>query len=491
MRYVNLTSEITLGEALQRLGEAYQSVDASALVMKHEEVWQNVIMVIRFLNDAVDQVGKRHEKLSGLFGKLLGDDGGTLFHAIDFADWPAFEKRFGEGYVDFGIHSVKTRVKSDDFASSLCRNSSDTIESTRPDKFPRISCQIQFEDKKEIFVGDKMFAGVALNRMELSKSCLGFEGEKSYGALFELPIYSRISEQDFSNPEKPIIRIESHPSLLSEVGCALVQKYNPHEYREQVRKSIYFDSSELKWTQDERWAHAEIPFDLDRHEFMHRDVLVARLVMDFAMVDSDDAYLRQHLPLQSPGEPSSPGILSALSLCDGWKRIEEMLGLIERKPPFIRQKTDAFSMGISWLLEVIGFRVVLLENSRANLSLGIIRSEENQGGRFELGEIDILAWNEEKGIAYAIDCTLNPPFSRKADSLSNCADVIEDVGHVRCSPLIMVATRAENSKENIKTVVILDKDDISQLLDLVLRGETEEAGRLFDNLMLGTTGVLF
>jgi hypothetical protein len=491
MRHVNLTSELTLDAALERLGETYQSIDASALVRSSENEWENLALVIRFGNETTDEIQERHEGFRERFGNLFGDDGGVLYEVSDFDAWDRFEKRFSEGYVDFAGRSVKTCVKADDFTSTLCRNFSDTTEAFQLDKFPRISCQIPFDSGNRRDLREDNFAGVALNEKELAKSCLGFDPEKSYGVLVVVPIYCRVSDKDFSNAECPTIGLLSHPSLKSGLECALVQKSNLHDYRERVRKSTHFENSALQWTEDNNWVRADLQFPIEMHDFVRRDVVEARLAMDFGIVDTEAMYLRELIPLSSPDRNLSPPVLSALSVCEGWMRIEEMLGLAERRPPFIGKETDAFLFGVSWILEVIGFRVVQMENSRAGFSLGRIRTEEDQGGKLELGEIDILASDDENGVVYAIDCTMNPPASKKADSLSNCADFIESAVGVHCNPVIFVATRAPNSKDSIKTTMVIDRDDISQMLDLITQGEVDEAGRLFDSLTLGAVRVSF
>ena len=48
--------------------------------------------------------------------------------------------------------------------------------------------------------------------------------------------------------------------------------------------------------------------------------------------------------------------------------------------------------------------------------------------------------------------------------------------------MIMVSNRAADAKENLKAASILDKEDISGILDLILDGGIEEARALFNNL---------
>ncbi|MCJ2564032.1 MAG: hypothetical protein LN417_08100, partial [Candidatus Thermoplasmatota archaeon] len=297
LRYVRLTSELTLDAALKRFGQSYRSIDTSALVRKNEKGWWTLAMAIRFANETTDQIRERHEGFRQRFGNLFGDDGGVLYAVSDFATWPQFEKRFREGYVDFGGQPVRTGVEAEGFTSTLCSNFSDTLESFRLDKFPRISCQIRFDSRQERHLGEDKFTGVALNERELAKSCLGFEPDKSYGVLIVLPIYCRISDKDLADSDRPTITLVSHPSLKSAVECAIVQKSSPHDYRERVRKSTHFDSSDIDWTEDKNWVRADLQFNIDKHEFVRRDVVEARLAMDFGIVDVEETHLREHLPL--------------------------------------------------------------------------------------------------------------------------------------------------------------------------------------------------
>jgi len=122
-----------------------------------------------------------------------------------------------------------------------------------------------------------------------------------------------------------------------------------------------------------------------------------------------------------------------------------------------------FVMAVSWLLEMINMRTIMLGG----------RFEAIRENRIEKGSADILACDSISKRLSVIDCTVSPPPANKIDKIKNTANYVSYKINNIAKPLIITPSAASAAKQAAKTngVTILDKTDLAKMLDLFNKGE--------------------
>lgn len=132
--------------------------------------------------------------------------------------------------------------------------------------------------------------------------------------------------------------------------------------------------------------------------------------------------------------------------------------------------------GVSWLLNLLGFRTIDLSRmkGKTKLNLETIRGSRRQDS------CDLLAvLGTDKVLA--VDCTITVPPSDKIEKIHNTANAIAEVlvkelsTDVQIVPTIISSANCGGLDISNNNVVLLDRNDVSSILDLVSKGLQDDA----------------
>lgn len=94
------------------------------------------------------------------------------------------------------------------------------------------------------------------------------------------------------------------------------------------------------------------------------------------------------------------------------------------------------------------------------------------------GDIDIIAQDVEKGTIYVIDCTISAiKAHEKIDTIANIANKLLEKG-IHAEPIVFVSETATMTKNNLRGVKVIDRDDLVKILDFLRRNSPNRAREL-------------
>lgn len=134
------------------------------------------------------------------------------------------------------------------------------------------------------------------------------------------------------------------------------------------------------------------------------------------------------------------------------------------------------------LLSLINFAVI---------NLGSFGNDGEQlKDKNSIHSLDILAYNEKKSIFLAVDCTITIPSQPKINKIFNTAKYLSQETNKNFIPVIIsqeeVPYRVDSDKFG---VVIIDKNDIESLLELIDNNNVEELEKVFREKILTLSSI--
>jgi hypothetical protein len=207
-------------------------------------------------------------------------------------------------------------------------------------------------------------------------------------------------------------------------------------------------------------------FDLT-YKFEHalnvEDEVIFRFVTPAGILHHDRKFVKELARKQIPSLPA--GLLGQFVDLEQFRAL--IFGEKELGGHFGKRTDLAFQHCVAWLFSSLGLSIFELEGTSW-------KEFTERGTRIE---IDMLAYDFHTGRSYIIDCTIHPPDRTKIDNIANAQTYMLRRG-ILVEPLIVVREPATETKKNERKVKVLDRDDLSRILDLLRANQIGDAKRV-------------
>ncbi len=169
-----------------------------------------------------------------------------------------------------------------------------------------------------------------------------------------------------------------------------------------------------------------------------------------------------------PPHPSNMVLQKALNLFDAGKKMESYL---------LDPKDDVrFEAGVSWLLEILGFRAFRLNKGSHGEVLRV------GDGQSEVRSADILVHDASKGGFSVVSCTIGMPTSEKRQKIRLTANEVRtEMGN--CEPIMVTSVDAGptvTSEAKQESIVLIDRPKLVSIIELAKTGRFEKAKKFFN-----------
>jgi len=196
-------------------------------------------------------------------------------------------------------------------------------------------------------------------------------------------------------------------------------------------------------------------------------VLTVLIVGILALVTSAFILRRRSapgLPIDQPA-PTRDTLLKAFNQFDAGKNIEKYL--LDAKD------AENFESAVSWLLQIIGFHAMKLNDKAKGQSLRVDGAE--------VGSADILAYDPQTGRLLVVDCTIGVPESAKLQRIKNSAERLRSPT-CDCDAVLITGQDAALPKRDAyaKGIVMLDKADLTRIITFISEKRLAKAKKMFE-----------
>jgi len=181
---------------------------------------------------------------------------------------------------------------------------------------------------------------------------------------------------------------------------------------------------------------------------------------------SENWHVRDLIPAKQYGRSFADVIVQLVGA-------DELEAIIEgRGGRLFREKTNPgveFERAVAYVLGMVGMQNAQLGDTHG----GVVKRKDGA----DISDVDIIAQDSETKIIYVVQCTINPPDRAKVDVISNAAEELGRRG-IYVEPLVVVGDKAGEVKRNSRRVKVIDREDLSRMLRLLIKGKVAEAKRI-------------
>lgn len=443
--------KMTLKEALPILGKTYESLGLKSLILLQNQEWVNVITVIGFTHRNAEDLSKEYRLVEERLGPLDFENFKVILESRPINDIDNIIDEIETGYLT--VEGIRTRL--------LCQNPEQIVvnrlrRSLHPlmrwgehAEYESYSIFLGMEDTPENILSNSGISASMLGTKSLTdiaRSWIGLEHlESSINIFFNLPIYATLVRINYKGGNEIAATLKVHEKIVDSCKAWLI-RMGPYDIAPILEREEY-NLATCDRTVQEGFAYITLEHDFNALD-SNDDIQINLFHKDLGYLFTEESRLNDLV------KPSEDSLIQSFNLFDAGKKVEENL---------LNPKDDKiFVMAVSWLLETINMRTLMLGR----------RFEIIRENGIEKGSADILACDSISKRLVVIDCTVSPPPANKIDKIRNTANYVSRKINNIAKPLIITPSDASAAKHAAKTygVTILDKTDLEKMLDLFNKG---------------------
>ena len=457
---------MTLDTVLEELKEEFHSIDIRTFAHKSTGVWNSIFTIIRFRRETVDELRKEHIELIKKCGSLVETE------------------NFKVGVFDFPLESWD-KIQQDLSRKFLCLTKSFAINFDKEITFNHKVHLPYFKNENYIYDEWKCFlfhnesnTFQKPNYHDLLKNET-FENDFSHfddylSAIFQynkydfqhnpwvntfIPVFFKIEEISF---EHDCVNLTYSAYDQKDIRVAL-NFYQARDYRTQD-KFIDKKSTELKENKNSKLIHDKITMEVNTKDIGNTfDLLVIK--NNKVLLENKDGKIEDYWKKRT--EFINP-IYYAFEQFVKFEELEQML--LQFKSKKLKNDSDVFERGISWLLSLLGI---------PNIILG---EYERLGNGHDQTSTDILASFETDTI-FLINVTIGLPQQSDFDKEREYRENIAKRTNNKKIDIHSVYFTGKDATESqvsatANDVTLVGKSNIQMILEHLKKGNLEKARKI-------------
>jgi len=460
---------MTLKDFLDRVEGVYKSIDLRIVAAKSNDVWQNVLTVVRFSCKEVEELEDQQKELEARWGKVQTENfrmelQAFTFFALQFLCEQFNEGKwffFGDGDVQFGRSIAPLSLDGRFEKYGYMRREVDTwpyFEACVGEHSPLLK-----DERLQSEVKSQTIYDVYTLIRELLE--VDFSSGLSLDFIVAAPFYAFIEHVDFAE-QRCKIQVRFHKDIKALAVSAIVRRGDQENAPVSDKASSTFSALESEesgeymrlWTGEFELLNAT-PAD-------HLYVNLIQRQPTALDVDVERDRISRLLELKKPAKEP---LLAAFQRFCTLDELEEYLknpiqaGLVKK------DASATFELAVAWLLGLCGFNIIWLGQTKHEAM------KEDKATRFS---VDILAYYQAENTVLLVGCTIGIPRDDDIDNMKSVQralldEVFKDT-QPQVMPCIFSAAPALSSKDR-DGVRLLDTDDIRGILNYVRQGDIPHA----------------
>jgi hypothetical protein len=426
----------------------YNSIEIRSLIVNEKNEWKNVFTIINFTKKNKKELKKEHEDILNKYDIIDEDDIKIKFLIYDIKEYKEIYEQVINKYLNIG--DIKTYFTFENKLSNIGHISNYDFSGELKD-FQLYGVEITDDKLGNIinYINDRVkHIGIYDYNQILNIWFNVKQNDNRKNIMFIFPIYIIVQNFIFKNSYEIQINMKIDNKLIKNSTITILRyqdlnnKKNPLDRKKidinynknEIQDNIQFTEIHLKYE--------AIPLD---NSF---EILISNL--KYGLLYNGSYYLHNYNAYN-------------ITLYDVFKQYNAN-NIIEKDIFENPINSKSFELSISWLLELLGLNTIYLEK------LG----EKIFDNNIERGSTDIIAFNSKSKYMYLIDCTITPPDAKKIDMIRNTAEYIAKKNNIQIRPVIFCGVNCPSvKKENNETVLIVDKEDIITLYQILTKDKYE------------------
>lgn len=478
-----------VGDVLCAVGDTYQAIDIRSVAIREDDLWVNVMGVIRFTYEAVEVARARVMRRMQEFG-LVNTESLRIEAAVrPFEEWQdlCLEMRLG-GVLRVGDNKFRLRQRPDVSTQSGYLQWSD-FPGIRPldDRlWPAIDINFDVGGISPLADGRHNFGKMvnligyadvfeAVNALcELNVS----QQSNGHDLSVSIPVFAAIWAVRIDSLDRRVnVEVQRHRrfrDLKAVISLRGESRVVGAPFRERVEISQFLTETEEEGCIVLARGSAQLK------DLRPDDWLQVRLVdPGLGEIQRKENSVRMLIPT-----PERNILLEALRLfCPDTELDDLLVRAYDAKPPRLNESAG-FELHVAWLLGLFGYSTVVLGHYEHIVA---------PHTKVRRATVDILAASQRRRSLLAVACTLNAPKAEDFSTLRYARDILErevfaETG-VRVVPVLFTSATGcplyDRPEGTLDAVAIMDADGVRKALNLLRTGQEQDFLNFLVNPTLG------
>ena len=220
-----------------------------------------------------------------------------------------------------------------------------------------------------------------------------------------------------------------------------------------------------KW--DRQVSYGFLPIQVEPPSTLINTLILIALILGILAIVAFALILRRkaapRLPTGQPA-PTMNNLLSALNQFDAGKSMKSYLT--------DGKNHETLVSAVSWLLQILGFHAMKLNN--------LAKGETLRIGDEEKGSADILAYDSQTGRLFLVNCTTGVPDHAELQKIKNSAQALQ-LG-TYCDAILITSQNAQALDRDARSmnIILLDEDDLRTVTTLIEEKRFAKAKKIFE-----------
>jgi hypothetical protein len=484
-----MPNQYTVEQFVKAFGQVYQTIDIRAALIKHEDQWRTVCVVVRIHMAPENIIKREFQKLKIRYGKMDSPRFRIIQHCYSFSELGQLTDAFLKGHLKLEDQEIQfdgknilairgdipwftgSRDKPSVMDWPVLRASSNLSEWR---KFHELF-QSDLETLRDVEVAGYHDPYSAIRQL------LEADFQSSTNALLvvELEVPARIDAVKAKRTDIHTIGLEIHiqaHQALSNISCNVRQKRTTGQRQVLTQQVLSLKPSKAKTIRRKWTGQLELNTGVEDY-------------VEIELIDKSIGLLyRQDIsPVKSLRTEERNPLFTALTRFCSWEQVKDLLERpdVTQAPKNVEQislknKGKLYEVSIQWLLSNLGFRAIWLHGY-----------EKMKAGKYDYGSIDCLAYHELRNVLLLVNCTTGPPDPHEINRQMELQRLLsEETFHnasVRLYSVVFTASHRPGVRQGVFTdanVRIFYREDIPKLLALIKKGKEAEFVDAFINPMI-------
>lgn len=452
---------MNLEEAINLLEDTFSTIDIRTAAYFKNNCWNSAILVIRFRKESVDVVQKQQEQILKTHGRINTKEFQICFSALSITKWEEMRTDWKKNFVKF----------NDQMSVNI--NSSIAFTHTFNEPYThRGYCNID-EGWNSYYTSSQDSGGnvseILYNHQAEARKLYSRDIHEYLSKIFEMteantnsppryivivPIFLKINQVEFDDKS---FNVDCEGFPMGEIVFKMnfYERHGSYKIPKQSMKTLYnFQGDAPKKTKfriSEKLSNIPLSYEFKLDVYRKNGVLI----------DSEYGTVGKYWPTKN--KITNPKFLVFGSFVN-FDQLKDMV--INLKAKELKAPDKVFERGINWLLNLMGFSAIRLEEY------------ERAGQDPEQISMDIIASFGEKQIILA-NATLSMPDTAMLETERNRRIILSrslnnevKVTSVIFTPKSIIQLQQEAERHE---VAIIGKDEIERILNFLKNGEIKEA----------------
>ena len=393
-------ARITISEVFESLKHTFNGIDLRVVCFKEDDQFKNALTVLRLVYQDPISIRGYYKELSKIFGPIETDNLKVLSESYSIDHFSNLAKQLCNQKIGIAgreillgrsirIFDMKGYIQ--DYVSNLKdmgKYAGSCIEITEGNR----SLVFNNEDiQRQVGIMGYSDAYSAVNGLLETK----FSSSSGFDFLIYIPIYAKIENVTYKR--KTITAKGRYNENLGDLSLKLFISNRDSQKYETVEKIIPGKISFGKTSHNFRfWQTRITPGGLLPEYLIELKLLHLKIG---ELCTTHKTRLKEMM-----GEGERLPLFSILKQFCAEEDLKK--GLLE--PQKLKKPQKLFERSISWLLSLLGFNVILLEE---------YEKLREPSTKVEYGSIDALGFHKERGILALVNCTIGVPRDNEVDQL--------------------------------------------------------------------------